>query len=102
MQPTQFIASWRHLVDATRESITIRSKYAFVFSPMTPAFGYPFGEVPPSSLDFTLLDTNKDGKVDIADDPYSPFYPGNDYVDWVGTSVLHLVTSGLLPNNQGV
>jgi beta-mannanase len=33
------------------------------------------------------LDTNGDGKVDSNDDPFSPYYPGDDWVDWVGLSV---------------
>jgi hypothetical protein len=37
--------------------------------------------------DFELLDTNKDGKIDWRDDPYSGYYPGDEYVDWVGISI---------------
>lgn len=33
------------------------------------------------------MDTNGDGIVDVRDDPYTPYYPGNDVVDWVGMSV---------------
>lgn len=36
-----------------------------------------------------LMDTNGNGVLDSLDDPYSPFYPGDDYVDWVGTSNYH-------------
>ncbi|KAJ3334650.1 hypothetical protein HDU93_007583 [Gonapodya sp. JEL0774] len=32
------------------------------------------------------LDTNKNGQLDQWDDPYSPYYPGDSYVDWVGFS----------------
>ncbi|KAI9016932.1 hypothetical protein BC832DRAFT_543226 [Gaertneriomyces semiglobifer] len=35
------------------------------------------------------MDTNKDGKFDFYDDPYSPYYPGDNYVDWVGLSMYH-------------
>ena len=31
---------------------------------------------------FAELDTNKDGKIDGLDDPYSPWWPGPEYVDW--------------------
>ena len=31
-----------------------------------------------------LLDTNGSGRVDAADDPYGPYYPGDDAVDWAG------------------
>ncbi|KXS13080.1 glycoside hydrolase family 26 protein [Gonapodya prolifera JEL478] len=33
------------------------------------------------------LDTNGNGQLDANDDPYSPYYPGDGYVDWVGLSV---------------
>ncbi|KAK9837157.1 hypothetical protein WJX81_006857 [Elliptochloris bilobata] len=36
------------------------------------------------------MDTNGDGKVDQTDDPYSPYYPGDEWVDWVGMSVYSL------------
>ncbi|KXS14004.1 glycoside hydrolase family 26 protein [Gonapodya prolifera JEL478] len=39
------------------------------------------------SQDFNDLDTNKNGQLDQWDDPYSPYYPGDEYVDWVGMSV---------------
>jgi len=39
------------------------------------------------------LDTNRDGNFDDKDDPYSPFYPGDEYVDWVGTSIYHYGTN---------
>src|SRR5205823_9919968 len=55
--------------------------------------GYPFRggryEVGPGSSDFSLMDTNGDGVLSIADDPYVPYYPGDDAVDWVGMSLYH-------------
>jgi beta-mannanase len=35
------------------------------------------------------MDTNKDGGVTIADDPYAPYYPGDSWVDFVGMSNFH-------------
>eukprot|EP00842_Homolaphlyctis_polyrhiza_P006191 jgi/Hompol1/6573/HPOL_002492-RA len=67
---------------------------AMVWSPAT-ALGYPFrGEGPytpsnRSSRRFTLLDSNHDGKLDALDDPYLPFYPGDEFVDWVGLSTFY-------------
>lgn len=43
----------------------------------------------PGSYNFKLLDTNGDGRLDLLDDMYAPFYPGDDVVDWVGMSVYH-------------
>ncbi|KAI8923818.1 glycoside hydrolase superfamily [Entophlyctis helioformis] len=44
-------------------------------------------DIPPE--EFALLDTNKDGTINAQDDPYSPYYPGDEYVDWVGVSIYH-------------
>jgi hypothetical protein len=55
--------------------------------------GYPFHggryEAPPGSAAARALDTNGDGSVSAADDPYAPYWPGDDAVDWVGMSVYH-------------
>ena len=53
--------------------------------------GYPWsvhrGMLTPE--DFLLLDTNKNGFIDGGDDPYEPYWPGDEYVDWVGASNYH-------------
>jgi hypothetical protein len=36
-----------------------------------------------------VLDVDGDGSVTRADDPYSPYWPGADAVDWVGLSLFH-------------
>lgn len=66
-----------------------------VWSPNTP-MGYPwFDTSNKHSLKKTdienweMLDTNKDGEITQADDPYTPYYPGDEYVDWIGYSVYH-------------
>ena len=43
----------------------------------------------PGTPDFKALDTNGDGVLTMADDPYGPYYPGDDAVDWVGMSLYH-------------
>jgi hypothetical protein len=43
---------------------------------------------------FRLLDTNGDGRWDGADDAYSPYYPGDDAVDWSGLGAFHDDTGG--------
>ncbi len=45
-----------------------------------------------TEADWTLLDTNGDGVL-LQDDPYAPFYPGDDAVDWVGMTVYHWGTA---------
>jgi beta-mannanase len=61
------------------------------------AVAYPFGPganlspipLAGSGPEFTALDTNKNGVIDFGDDPYGPYYPGDDVVDWVGISLYY-------------
>ncbi|KAI9009292.1 hypothetical protein DFJ74DRAFT_357788 [Hyaloraphidium curvatum] len=34
-----------------------------------------------------LLDTNGNGVLDPTDNPYTPYFPGREYVDWIGISL---------------
>jgi hypothetical protein len=56
--------------------------------------GYPFGLAEGrltdlSATDLAKLDTDEDGDVTEADDPYGPYYPGDDSVDWVGLTMFY-------------
>lgn len=55
--------------------------------------GYPFSGSPfgarPGTDEHAALDTTGDGVLDGRDDPYAPYYPGDDAVDWVGMSLYH-------------
>ncbi|KAI8620487.1 glycoside hydrolase superfamily [Chytriomyces sp. MP71] len=82
-QPQRFVTEWKRLVDKVR---SVTKRVAFVWSPNA-GNNYPFGGNYLPKVDLATLDTNKDGKFDINDDPYTPYYPGDDYVDWVGMSV---------------
>jgi hypothetical protein len=42
-----------------------------------------------NSPEFKALDTNNDGVLNDRDDPYLPYWPGSDFVDWVGLSVYY-------------
>ena len=59
---------------------------------------YPFARnrnAPAQGSDgFKLLDTNSDGRWDGADDAYSPYYPGDDAVEWSGLGAYHDDTGG--------
>ena len=88
-QPTTYIAKFQEFADV------IHSEAKNVAIAWTPnqGWGYPWAggtySISPSSPDYSVLDTNKDGVVNDLDDPYSPYYPGDDYVDWVGFSFYH-------------
>ncbi|KAJ3063015.1 hypothetical protein HDU98_001117 [Podochytrium sp. JEL0797] len=89
--PTAFIASFRQFTTIMREYTNMT---AMVWAPNS-GIDYPFiggGARPspaPGGVDFAVLDTNNDGVIDIYDDPYTPFYPGDDVVDWVGLSLYY-------------
>lgn len=73
--------------------------------------GYPFSgggfEAKPGSPDYSALDTDADGSLTAADDPYAPYYPGDEATDWVGMTLMHWGTEepwneNELPENNKV
>ncbi|KAI8809677.1 glycoside hydrolase superfamily [Cladochytrium replicatum] len=90
-RPVAFKAAWQALTKAVRLRTNMT---AMVWGP-NPGSGYPYGvsatqPVPAVASDeFRALDTNNDGKLDENDDPYGPFWPGEEYVDWVGMSMYN-------------
>jgi hypothetical protein len=65
-------------------------KVAMLWSPNNGG-GYPWGlKSGLSPANIAALNTNGDGTVNTNDDPYSPYYPGDEYVDWVGISLYNL------------
>jgi hypothetical protein len=88
-QPTQYVRAFQALAGAVH---TGSSDAAMVWSPSYGA-GYPFGESAGrlrdlSATDVERLDTNGDGALTAADDPYGPYWPGKAAVDWVGLSMF--------------
>jgi hypothetical protein len=65
---------------------------AMVWAPAS-GLGYPFKNTQFSpinpSKEFDELDTVADGELNSRDNPFEPFYPGDDYVDWVGLSITY-------------
>jgi hypothetical protein len=62
-----------------------------VWSPST-ATDYPFrapATTAPDGGNLDALDTDGNGVWDFDDDAYSPYYPGDDVVDWVGLTAFH-------------
>jgi hypothetical protein len=89
-QPTAFVHSFRQLAAAVHGG---SSAALMVWSPSYGA-GYPFGDSAGrlesvSAADLPKLDTNGDGELTAADDPYTPYYPGASSVDWVGLSMFY-------------
>ncbi|MET1022295.1 MAG: glycosyl hydrolase [Arthrobacter sp.] len=88
-QPELYIKSFRTIAEAVH---TGAPGSATMWAPNYGG-GYPFAggqyEAKPGSPEFTLLDTDADGTLTMNDDPYAPYYPGDDAVDWVGMSLYH-------------
>jgi hypothetical protein len=89
-QPTAYVAAFREVAAEVHRTTPAA---AMVWSAAYGA-GYPFGaaygDVAPSAPeDLTELDTSGDGIVSQADDPYGPYWPGKDAVDWVGLGLFH-------------
>ncbi|KAJ3110452.1 hypothetical protein HDU96_006607 [Phlyctochytrium bullatum] len=81
-RPTRFVQAYRELVLAVRN---VTSRVAFVWSPNA-SNNYPFGP-PVAGAEISALDTDGDGTITFNDDPYGPYWPGEEYVDWVGISL---------------
>lgn len=88
-KPTEYIRAFRTVADAVHR---VALKSVMVWSPNY-AGGYPFGNetynAKPNDVDFPTLDTNHDGKLTTYDDAYTPYYPGDDAVDWVGLTLYN-------------
>ncbi|KAJ3103322.1 hypothetical protein HDU97_010227 [Phlyctochytrium planicorne] len=84
-QPSEYVSTWQRVATAIRRRAP---SVAMVWAPNLSS-GYPYGGPHQnlSALDLKLLDTNNNGRVDNDDDPYTPFWPGDEYVDWVALSL---------------
>ena len=52
---------------------------------------------PSRAAECKLMDTDNNGQINMWDDMFSPYYPGDDVVDWVGMSVFHFGQVGSNP-----
>jgi len=86
-QPDAYVQAYRLVADAVHSGAPAS---AMVWAPNEGA-GYPFNggafEAAPGSAARAALDTDGDGDLTAADDPYAPYWPGEDAVDWVGMSL---------------
>ena len=103
-QPAAFLALWKKMYQAVQSNSLTRGSVAFLWAPSY-GYGYPYPGQPYSvssstDSDFSALDTNKDGNFDASDDPYSPYWPGNEFVDWVGLSTYYFGRTYPWINNE--
>ena len=88
-QPTKYVETFQRVATAVHAGARGTSMmWAPNYGGGYPFAGGQFG-VQTGSADFALLDTNHDGALTMADDTYSPYFPGDKFVDWVGISLYH-------------
>ena len=87
--PAAYIAAFRRVAAAVHERAP---GVAMLWAPNSGS-GYPFEgspyRAPAGSPAEKALDTDGDGALTATDDPYAPYWPGDDAVDWVGMSAYH-------------
>src|SRR4051794_20456730 len=88
-QPAAYIAAFRRVAAAVHAG----APGSLMMWAPNYGGGYPFAggrfAAAPGTGDAVVLDTDGDGQVTVADDPYAPYWPGDDAVDWVGMSLYH-------------
>ncbi len=88
-QPAEYRAAFQRVAESLRR---LAPGSATMWAPNYGG-GYPFAggqhQAMPGTEDFRELDTDADGVLTGSDDPYAPYYPGDDAVDWVGMSLYH-------------
>ncbi|MFJ4262315.1 glycoside hydrolase family 26 protein [Paenarthrobacter nicotinovorans] len=88
-QPIAYVAAYQRVASAVHAKAP---GSAMMWAPNYGG-GYRFGggkyKAVPGTPEFEALDTDKDGEVTVNDDPYAPYYPGDEAVDWVGLSLYH-------------
>ncbi|KAJ3114084.1 hypothetical protein HDU96_002579 [Phlyctochytrium bullatum] len=91
-RPIAYKNSFRKMANAVRRLTNLT---AMVWAPNV-GIQYPFSPAPGDKSapkprrgtdEFNELDTDGNGEIASGDDPYLPFYPGDEYVDWVGLSI---------------
>lgn len=92
-------AAYRAAFTAVADEVHAALPHAvMVWSPSW-AGSYPFAPgAAPQGERLAELDTSGNGIFDAEDDPYEPYYPGDDAVDWVGLSLYHDDSASRLVN----
>lgn len=87
-QPEAYVESFRKVAAALQATDATEMLWAPNY-----AGGYPYEggayAAEPGTREFEVLDTDRDNQLTENDDPYAPYYPGDDVVDWVGMTIYH-------------
>jgi len=92
-QPAEYRAAFATVADVVHDRLP---EAGMLWSPFWGG-DYPFGAT--AGALSAELDTNSDGVFDGADDPYTPYYPGDELVDAVGLALYQDTTGGGEPAN---
>ncbi|KAL7747144.1 hypothetical protein RI367_007504 [Sorochytrium milnesiophthora] len=88
-KPLQYVRCFRRVATAVKQAMP---QVVLVWS-VNGGVGYPFSApirlTANSTDDARAMDTNGDGWIDHKDDPYTPYWPGEEYVDWIGVDIYH-------------
>jgi hypothetical protein len=99
-QPGRYVSAFQAIASAVHADAP---GSAMMWAP-TYGGGYPFTgggfEAKPGTADYAVLDTDHDGTLTAADDPYAPYYPGDESVDWVGMTIMHWGTEEPWTENE--
>ncbi|RWZ52413.1 hypothetical protein ELQ90_00135 [Labedella phragmitis] len=87
-QPSAYVETFGRVADTVHAAPAAQTMWAPNYGG-----GYPFSggryELTEPGDDLQALDTDGDGVVTGVDDPYAPYYPGDEAVDGVGMSLYH-------------
>jgi hypothetical protein len=99
-KPSLYKEKFRMVANAIH---THAPKAAMLWSPRF-GYGYPFDggkfACKPGDPDFQALDTDANQALNEADQPYAPYYPGDDAVDWVGMTIMFFGYEETLGQNE--
>lgn len=82
-QPAKYREAWRRVSTAIREIAGEGTSLVWHMNSVVPNYWFNAMAYDPE------LDTNGNGVIDQEDDPWTPYWPGEEYVDWVGVSYYH-------------
>ena len=75
--PSEFVDLWKRVY----RIVKAKANVDFVWSPnFGNGYPYPLPNKPLSRNQISQMDTNNDGVVNSWDDPYLPYYPGDEFV----------------------
>ena len=99
LRPVEYVRLARALAAAIEEAAP---RVRVVWVPAEAARALPYEGAPAAPAvggdDGAAVDTTGDGALDERDDPYGPYWPGDDAVDDVGLAVRYLGTSEPSPS----